>query len=253
MIPRMTKNSSLLAALLFLVCLEGQAKEVPKIPAGAPGEVLFDSAATQSRIAGDRPIAAAALENTRLKTNAGSSFGFAAKSPEARFFLVGAYYSEALALVRGGKTADAERRLEAIERLAVDLGAPSGLYSFITRAHSHVSRNDLPREALLEYLSLLQPLFSDFARSQSSDKLALFNTGAWVTDMGLAAAAGDVTQLRQSVEMKRVVVEMKRMDAPKGVQEALGEIAAISEQKEIGERDAKKVLTLVQKIQSLLG
>lgn len=219
---------------------------------GSPTEALYSSAARQARIVSERPIGSIALENTRLDAK-GTGFGFAAKSPEARFFLAGSFYSEALALARGGKWPEAAKRAEAIERILVDLGAPSGLYTYAVKAKNHLRRKDLPAAAALDYLSLFQPLFSDFAKAQSADKLALFTTGAWISDMGLAAGAGNAALLRDDAMLQRISADMKRMDAPKGVQEALEQINAISTQKEITERDAKTVLGLVQRIQALLG
>lgn len=215
-------------------------------------EVLYSSSAAQSQIVPDKPLSEIALENTRLSAKDGS-FGFAAKSPEARFFLAGALCSEALALARGEKLSDALRRVEAIQHILIDLGAPSGLYTYTAKLKNHLLRGDLSAAALQDYFSLLQPLLSDFAKSQSADKATLLTTGVWVTDMGLAAGAGDTSLLRNDVMLKHVIAEMKRMDAPKGVQDALSEIAAISAQTSISERDAKTVLALVQRIQTLLG
>jgi hypothetical protein len=46
---------------------------------------------------------------------------------------------------------------------------------------------------------------------------------------------------------------MKRMDAPKGVQDALAELSVIAAKKEIADRDADQVVKLVKRIQSVLG
>jgi hypothetical protein len=43
------------------------------------------------------------------------------------------------------------------------------------------------------------------------------------------------------------------MDAPKGVQDSLSEISAISAKKDIVDRDAEQVLKLIKRIQSVLG
>lgn len=216
------------------------------------GALLFSSSAAQSEIRDTGSLGKLALENSALG-NKGTSFGFAAKSPEAKFFLVGSLYSEALALTRSGNLAQAAKRMQAIEDMLVDLGAPTGLYTYTDTVRLHMVSKNYSAKVIADYLSLFQPLFADFAKASSGDKLTLFQAGAWLTDMGLSAAAGDTTLLRQTLYLRRIAGNLKRMDAPKGVQTALDEIAAITAKRKISERDTKSVLRLVKKIQSLLG
>lgn len=139
------------------------------------------------------------------------------------------------------------------KQLLIEQGAPTGLYSYVSRIRHHAVRKDHDADVLVDYLSLFHPLFEDYARSQSQDKLALFQIGSWLVDMGLTAAAGDITLLRQQLQLQHIEDEMKRMDAPNGVQNALTEIAEITRQDEISDRDTDKELRLIKEIQSMLG
>ncbi len=216
------------------------------------GDLLFSSSAAQSEIQGAGSLGKLALENSVLGDK-GSEFGFAAKSPEAKFFLAGSFYSEALALTKSGDLAEAAKRMQAIEDMLVDVGAPTGLYTYTDTVRLHMLSKNGNAKVVAGYLSVFQPLFADFARTQSQNKLTLFQAGAWLTDMGLSAAAGDTTLLRQKLYLERMEANMKRMDAPKGVQKALARIAEITAKSKLSERDTKSVLRLVKKIQSLLG
>jgi hypothetical protein len=106
---------------------------------------------------------------------------------------------------------------------------------------------------LLEFFSLFQPVYEDFLKSKGQDRLTLFQAGSWLMDMGLAAAAQDNSLLKQPQVLNFFIAEMKRMDAPKGVQDSLTEIATISSKKELAPRDADQVLKLIKKIQTVLG
>lgn len=216
-------------------------------------EPSFSSFGLQAAVRTPESLGALATANSSFGDEA-ASFGFAAKSPEAQFFLIGAAYAEALALVRSGSREAAVERLRAIELEAVILGFPSPLYNYIAKVRAILERKEpYPTEVELAFLSLFQPFFEDYARGEAEDKLTLFRAGSWLVDLGLVVAAGNTQLLQQSSQLDYFRAEMERMDAPKGVQDALAEISNIAAQDEVPERDARKVLDLVESIQSLLG
>lgn len=218
------------------------------------GEVVFDSSSFQSEIRSGKSLGALAKEQSVVGEKA-TAFGFAAKSDKAKFFLIGSLYSEALAYVRSGDIALAADRLKAIETQFIAIRVPSSLYNYISRTRNLLETKRYSTEVVRELLSLFQPFFEDYARGmgKGEDKLTLFRAGSWLMDMSLAAAAGDTNLLRQKAKLDYFNTEMKRMDAPNGVLDALAEITKISEQKEIAERDAKQVLKQVKRIQTILG
>jgi hypothetical protein len=69
----------------------------------------------------------------------------------------------------------------------------------------------------------------------------------------MVAAAGRTDLLRQQVHLTYIVDEMKRLEAPAGVTDALNEIADAISKDEITARDANTVIEQVKRIQSLLG
>ncbi|HAR45459.1 MAG: hypothetical protein A2X56_05515 [Nitrospirae bacterium GWC2_57_13] len=229
-----------------------EARAIPEGKQYSATGAEFNSSRFQAGIKGDKGLGELAKENTSLGDPA-TSFGFAAKSEEAKFFLIGSLYSEALAYVRGGKMDLAAKRLESIQSEFINIGVPSSLYNYISKMRQLIETKRHTEEALLDFLALFQPFFEDYAKSKSADKLTLFRAGSWLVDMGLASAGGDKELLRQTDKLTYFIAEMKRMDAPKGALEALDEIAGIAGKKEISDRDAKSVLKLVKKIQAVLG
>jgi hypothetical protein len=216
------------------------------------GESLFNSYKFQSGIKSDKGLGNLAKEHSAIGEQA-SSFGFAAKSEEAKFFIIGALYSETIAYLKSGNLDLAAKRLESIEKEFISLRVPSSLYNFVTKARNLIQTKKYKSEVLGEFLSLFQPFYEDYAKGKGEDKLTLFRAGSWLVDMSLTAAAGDKELLRQKGTLDYFTKEMKRMDAPKGVMDALDEITKIAEKKEISDRDTKEVLNLVKKIQTILG
>jgi hypothetical protein len=70
-----------------------------------------------------------------------------------------------------------------------------------------------------------------------------------MTNMRLAAAAGDAAGLRQG---DAIAYFLARLDGPKGVEERLGRLGDLMAQETLSQRDMRTVLKLVEKMQQLL-
>lgn len=240
--------------LIFFVAIAFSQGErvIPKdLPIKGDSE-YFNSYQFQSGIKSGKSLGTLAKEHSTIGEKA-TTFGFAAKSEEAKFFIIGALYSETIAYLKSGNLDLAAKRLESIEKEFVSLRVPSSLYNFVTKARNLIQTKKYKPEVLGEFLSLFQPFYEDYTKTKGEDKLILFRAGSWLVDMSLTAGAGDKELLRQKGTLDYFTKEMKRMDAPKGVMDALDEITKISVKKEITDRDAKEVLNLVKKIQTILG
>jgi hypothetical protein len=185
--------------------------------------------------------------------NKDTSFGFAAASDEARFFLIGSVYSEAMAYLQEGEMDLAAERLQLIEKELTALNVPGPLLDSINKTRNLIEKKRYSKEALIDIMSLFQPSFEEYAKNKSEDKLTLFRAGSWLMDMSLATAAGNRELLKQTVKLNYFIKEMKRMDAPKGVLTALDEIEKIANKTDITDKDTKKVLDLIKEIQTILG
>jgi hypothetical protein len=251
-------NSRFLSAIGISILILGlglaaqEEKRVPPKLDGAAVTPVFDSGRFQSRIKGPQGVGVLAGDLS-LYGKGGQAMGFAAKSEEAKTFLIGSFYSEALAYVRGGKPDLALERLKAMDTEFIAMGAPNSVHAFVSRIENFLATKTYEPAVLLDFLSLFQPVYEDYLLSKGKDRLTLFQAGSWLMDMGLAAAAKDKSLLKQPQVLSYFVAEMKRMDAPKGVQDSLAEISNISAKKEIADRDAEQVLKLIKRIQSVLG
>jgi hypothetical protein len=251
---RISVITAVLSLIMFMAvtAFSQSAREIPKNIKSADAEVMFNSSAYQSGIRSGKNLDELAKANSYLDENA-VSFGFAAKSEEAKFFIIGTLYSETLAYLQSGRVDSAVKRLKSIEKEFINLNVPSPLYNLISKVSSMLSSKKYSAETGMDVLSLFQPFFEEYAKSSSEDKLALFRAGSWLMDYSLSAAADNRELLRQPGKLDYFIKEMKRMDAPKGVMTALNEIDDIAKKKEITDKDTKKVLRLVKKIQTILG
>ena len=173
-----------LALLALLTVPEAFPQDQPVIPKELHfkgGEVIFDSSAFQSKITSQKSLGALAQEHSTIGEKA-SSFGFAAKSEEAKFFTIGSLYAEALAYLRGGDNDIASKRLKAIETEFISLNVPSSLFNYISKTRNMVETKRYSMDALGDFLSLFQPIFEDFAkgRGKGTDMLVLFRSGSWL-------------------------------------------------------------------------
>ncbi len=245
----------LMMPLLFLFQSISFSQDVPDLPVKIEfnqSQQYFNSYRLQSNIMTDQGIGALAKDNSIVGKEA-VSFGFAERSEDAKFVIIGSLYSEVLAYLRGGKTDYAVECLESMETEFIKLNVPSSLYNYISKISNMIERGLYSKEVLGEFLSLFQPFYEDYARGLSEDKLILFRAGSWLVDMSLVAAAGNRSLLSQVEKVEYFAKEMKRMEAPKGVLDNFEKIHKIVEKEKITDNDVKKLLKLVKKIQMILS
>ena len=89
--------------------------------------------------------------------NDASTFGFAERSPEARMFLAGTLYAEALAFTQDGQYEAATDRLLALQDIVNKADAPAALRGYIQRTTEIIAEAVYDRRAMVEFLVLLQP------------------------------------------------------------------------------------------------
>ena len=227
-------------------------RAIPAIPDTSGSEIHFDASAFQADIRSENDLGTLAKKHVSLGDPA-VTFGFAAKSVESKYFIIGSLYSEALAYLRSNQFDLAAKRLESIEEEFINLQIPSSLYNYISKTRNMLERKKYSKEVLEDFLALFQPFYEDFAKNQGSDKLTLFRAGSWLVNMGLTAAAKDTVMLAQADKAQYFTKELKRLNAPKGVLNAFEQITQIAGKEKITRKDARTILKLVKEIQGVLA
>jgi hypothetical protein len=184
------------------------------------------------------------------------AFGFASKPVPARSYFLGTLYAEALAYTRGGDPASAAGHWAAIRKEVEPMAQPLTVYArqmeTLLRAPTEEQTADSATE-LVAFMALFEPLYEDYAGERAAQTLPLFRAGTWLTNMRLAAAVGDKTALQTPATVRYFQNEMRRLEAPKGVLDALAHMGRVMEQDTLADRDVKKMLKLVKRVQELLG
>lgn len=176
------------------------------------------------------------------------AYGFAGKSTHQKSFLLGTLYAQALAYARSGNLEAATQRWQAMEQALVQTDEP--LLSYRRNMRQWLQHEPPALEQFQAFLPLFESSFELYAERAHDQVLPLFQAGAWLTNMRLAAAAGDAARLRQSDE---VAYFLARLDAPKGVEDRLEQLGDLMAKETLGKREIKTVLKLVEKMQQLLG
>jgi hypothetical protein len=184
------------------------------------------------------------------------AFGFASKPVSARSYFLGTLYAEALAYTRGGDTASAAGHWAAIRKEVEPIAQPLTVYArqmeTLLTAPADEQTADSATE-LVAFMALFEPLYEDYAGERAAQTLPLFRAGTWLTNMRLAAAIGDKTALQTPATVRYFQNEMRRLEAPKGVLDAFAHMGRVVEQDTLADRDVKKMLKLVKRVQELLG
>ena len=129
----------IVAGLTFSTALAAQEEKrvIPKVDPST-AQPIFDSTQFQSRIAAPKGIGSLA-NDLSLYGKGGQAMGFAAKSEEAKTFLIGSFYSECVAYVRAGKSDLALDRLKAMEKEFIVMGVPGSVYGFLSKIENAIT------------------------------------------------------------------------------------------------------------------
>ena len=216
-----------------------------------PGDLPFNAAAFQAGIHSQTPLGTLVAAHTTLEDQA-VAFGFA-RAATANPARVGMFYVEALAALHSGDLQLAARRLTGLERTLRAEHTPASLGRYTTALRSLVERHDAADLSLEAFLVPFETVYTDYITRQGRERLILFQFGAWLGNMALAAAAGDQAALRQGNITPYFLTEMQHIHAPKGTLDALNRLQQLLGQPTLTEREVTEVLTLTKKAQQLLG
>jgi len=229
----------------------GATEALPKIVPELGGSGHFNSFAFQTSLRCGANLAALA-DSTAFEGNT-SGYGFGADSPEASFFMIGTYYSQAMAYVLGGEMEKAAERLKVVEQEFIALSAPSSLYSYLGRIRNLAETKRYSTEVMADFLAALQPFINEFAATKGEQNKTLFTLGAWMNDLSMAAADRNASVIGQLANLKHIHQMMVQLDAPRGVIEALEVMVTAFTAESFTGRDFAALREAISRIQQILS
>jgi hypothetical protein len=181
--------------------------------------------------------------------------GFTPQAARTAFFHLGTLYADALAAVHGGAIEAAGQRLDVLTQALVHVQAPPALPQYLQAMQTWLQQRPYADEVLARFLALFEPLYEDaYATADTVERVILFRAGAWLENLGLAAAVGDRAALRQGgAAAEHVRGALTQLQAPPAVLEALERLRALVARQVLTDEDVQAIGALVQDIQGRLS
>jgi hypothetical protein len=175
-------------------------------------------------------------------------YAFSSYTSRATVFRLGAWYAEALAFLRSGDLAAAMQRWQAMDRTLGQTAEP--LLSYRRQIQQALQHEPPALQQFQTWLPLFESFYEVEAARGHDQMLTMFQAGAWMTNMRLAAMAGDIEGLRRDPAMAYFILHL---NAPKGVERGLERLRELLAKRALSARELKTVDQLVQHMQELLG
>jgi hypothetical protein len=208
--------------------------------------------AFQAGLRSERPLGPLVAEHSTLERTA-TAFGFAGKPVKTSVFLIGTLYAEALAYLRSDDREAVLWHLAALENELTAVQAPQSLAQYVNTLYHFIEGQPQAAAVAAEWLALFEPLYEDYAKSRSVERLLFFRAGAWLENLALAAAAGDKNALQQVATVQSFIKELPQFNVAPKVLEILEHIKRTLEKPVLDDRDVTAVLRLIKQAQRMLG
>ena len=179
-----------------------------------------------------------------------------ASHPDRRvaFFRLGTVYADALAALHSHAPDAAGARLTILIDTLQRLRAPDTLGHYLREQLTLVQHQTYPEAELAQFLALFEPLYvSAYDSQEEPAALRLFQMGAWLENVALAAATNDPVLQQQTSALASYQDDLVRLQAPSKVLDAFSQLRALLAKQSLAEQDRRQVRALVQTIQNVLG
>jgi hypothetical protein len=192
---------------------------------------------------------------------------FTPQAARTAFVRLGTLYAEALATLASDDVEATSLRLVMLVQILVRVQAPPVLPQYLRTVHgllppwARVLEGEKDRKAMLPgekvatILALFEPLYEDaYAGANAQEPIRLFQAGAWLENMSLAAAARDAAALRYGgAALEEVRNTLTHIHAPPEALTALARVQRLLAQSALTEDELRTIQNLVQDIQERLS
>lgn len=170
------------------------------------------------------------------------------------FFRLGTVYADALAALHSHTPDAVGARLTVLMDALHRLQAPDALAHYLRELLTLVQNQAYPDAELAQFLALFEPLYSSVYDSpEEPAALSLFQIGAWLENVALAAATHDPVLQQQTSALASYQDDLVRLQAPSKVLDAFTQLRALMAKPTLTAQDWHQIRPLVQTIQSVLG
>jgi len=180
--------------------------------------------------------------------------GFAPQDARITLFRAGILYTDTLAALQRGTLETAAQRLQALANTLHAVQPPGALPHYLHEMQTLLQRQQYRGEELAKFLALFEALYeTEYGRTAEAPEVLLFQLGAWLENMALAAAADDRTALKQAAAVQYFRRLLPKLAAPPEVRQAFEHMQPLVTAQTMTEHDVRTLRSLVQHVQKILG
>jgi hypothetical protein len=120
--------------------------------------------------------------------------------------------------------------------------------------HALLQRQQYSGGELAKFLALFEALYeTEYGKTAEAPEVLLFQLGAWLENMALAAAADDRAALKQAAAVQYFRRLLPKLAAPPEVRQAFDQMQPLVTAQTMTEHDVRTLRGLIQNVQQVLG
>jgi hypothetical protein len=180
--------------------------------------------------------------------------GFTPHATRKTFVYMGILYADMLAALQSGAVQAAAHRLHLLTQALASIQAPPALPQYLREMHTLLQQQLTTDKTTVQFVALFEPLYAHvYATDPTTAAWVLFQTGAWLENLSLAAAAGDQAAVRQAQAMQSWRDALRPLNMPRAVLDDLEQLHGLVARQPLTAEDLSAIQTLVDTIKTQLS
>jgi hypothetical protein len=180
--------------------------------------------------------------------------GFTPHATRSTFVRMGILYTDTVAALQSGAVEAAEERLRLLTQAVTSLQAPPALAQYLRERQDMLQRQPPTDNTMAQLVALFEPLYAQvYATDPTAAARVLFQAGAWLENLALAAAAGDQQAVRQAPVVQSLHDALRPLNVPDTALDALQQLHDRVARQPVTAEDLRAIQTLADTIMHQLS
>jgi hypothetical protein len=175
--------------------------------------------------------------------------GFTPQVTRSTFVRIGILYADTLAALQSGAVETAKDRLRLLIQAVTSIQAPPALVQYLQEMQIVLQRQPPADHTMAQLVALFEPLYAHvYATDPAAAAWVLFQAGAWMENLSLAAAVGDQGALQQAPVVQSLHDALRSLNVPDTVLTALEHLRVRVARQPMTPEDLRAIQTLADTI-----
>jgi hypothetical protein len=180
--------------------------------------------------------------------------GFTSNATRSTFVRMGVLYADTVAALQSGAVEAATERLRLLTQVVTGLQAPPALPRYLQEMQAMLQRQASADPTTAPMVALFEPLYAQvYATDSTAAPWVLFQAGAWLENLALAAAAGDHKAVRQAPVVQFLHDALRPLKVPDAALDALQQLHDRVARQPVTVEDLHAIQTLADTIMQQLS